>query len=58
MGPDGLEESTEVRNKIARFGSRTSFLRSFHNRSEAYFGQKSEEHVKTIKKRHMKNQKQ
>ena len=39
--------------KIARLGSRTCFLREFHNRSEAYFGQKSEEHVETFKKRHM-----
>ena len=39
--------------KIARFGSRTCFLRWFHNRSETYFGQNSEEHAKTIKTRHM-----
>ena len=35
--------------EFARFGSRTCFLRWFYRRSQAYFGQNSEEHVKTIK---------
>ena len=35
--------------KTAHFGSKTCSLRQFHNHSEAYFVQKSEEHVKTIK---------
>ena len=39
--------------EFARFGSRTCFLRCFYRRSQAYIGQKSEEHVKTIKKRSM-----
>ena len=34
--------------KTARVGSKTCFLRWFHNRSEAYFCNKSKEHVKTI----------
>ena len=33
--------------------SRTCFLRWFYNRSQAYFGEKSEEHIKTSKKRCM-----
>ena len=36
--------------EFARFGSRTCFLMWFYKRSQTYFGQKSEEHVKTIKK--------
>ena len=39
--------------KTACFGSRTCFLRSFHNRYEAYFGQKAEEHIKILKNRNM-----
>ena len=35
----------------ARFGSKTCFLRWFHNRSVSFYGQKTREHVKTIKKR-------
>ena len=35
--------------EFARFGSRTCFLRCFYKHSQTYFGQKSEEHVKTIK---------
>ena len=35
----------------ACFGSKTCFLRWFHNRSVSFFGQKTQEHVKTIKKR-------
>ena len=35
--------------KTARFSSKNCFLRQFHNRSESYFGQKSQEHVKTMK---------
>ena len=31
-------------------GYKAYFLRSFHDRSASFFGQKSEEHVKTIKK--------
>ena len=37
--------------EFAHFGSRTCFLRWFYKRSQTYFGQKSEEHIKTIKKR-------
>ena len=36
--------------KTARVGSRTCLLSVFYNRSEAYFGQESKEHVTTIKK--------
>ena len=36
--------------EFARFGSRTCFLRRFDDRSQSYFGQKSEEHIKTMKK--------
>ena len=39
--------------KTAHFGSRIWFLSYFYNRSEAYFGQKSVEHVKTIKRKHV-----
>ena len=39
--------------EFAHFGSRTCFLMWFYKRSQTYFGQKSEEHVKTIKKRRM-----
>ena len=44
--------------EFARFGSRTCFLRWFYNRSQVYFGQKSEEHIKTIKKRCLEIKKQ
>ena len=37
--------------KIARDGSRTWFLRWFYRRSQAYFGQKPEEHCFSIKNR-------
>ena len=37
--------------EFPRFGSRTSFLRWFYKRSQTYFGQNSEAHIKTIKKR-------
>ena len=36
--------------EFARNGSRTCFLRWFHKRSQAYFGQKLEEHCFPIKK--------
>ena len=36
--------------EFAHFGSRTCSLRRFYNPSQAYFGHKSEEHIKTIKK--------
>ena len=39
--------------EFARFGLRTSFLRWFYNRSQTYFGQKSEEQVDTVKKFYM-----
>ena len=44
--------------KTPCFGSKTCFLRWFHNRSEAYFGQKSAEHVKIFNKRNMEFKKQ
>ena len=37
--------------EFACFGSRTCFLMWLYKRSQTYFGQKSEEHIKTIKKR-------
>jgi len=35
----------------ACFGSKTCFLRWFHNRSVSFFGQETQERIKTIKKR-------
>ena len=37
--------------KTAHFGFKTCFLRRFHNRSVSFFGQKTQEHDKTIEKR-------
>ena len=39
--------------EFARFGSRTFFLIWSYKCSQTYFGQKPEEHVKSIKKRRM-----
>ena len=36
--------------KSARFGSKTCFWWRFHNSSQTYFGKKSKERVKTIKR--------
>ena len=36
--------------KTARFGSKTYLLRWFHDRSVSFLGQKTQEHVKTVKK--------
>ena len=52
-GADCYLRQGDKGTKTARFGFKTCFLSYFHNRSEAYFGQKSEEQVKTIRKRRM-----
>mgnify|MGYP005706074945 CR=1 FL=1 len=39
--------------EFAHLGSRTCFLRWFYKRYQTYFGQKSEDHIKTIKKTNM-----
>ena len=45
-----LHVHAPLKTKTSHFGSNTCFWRWFHNRSVSFFGQKTQEHVKTIKK--------